>query len=621
MLVERFGKIHLDKVLKNADDFFPFPKFGDRQGWARVAPETMQVWLKAAEQYADYPWPALPAGLCMHFMRTGENLPYMFKMFERRSVLGILALAECMEGGGRFFDQIITGVYCVCEETVWMTPFDLNPFKQNLPAPEDRIVNLASSETGALLACLLFLFRDQFDAVSPRIAERIEREIMVRLIGPYLEHDDYWWMGFVPTPRINNWNPWCNRNILMCTLLQGIDMETRVAVIHKVMRSLDSYIAHYPKDGCCDEGPMYWGAAGGGLHTCLSLLKMASGGLIDIFDETIVQDIGRYIYKAHIHDDWFVNFADGDAHVNLGAEVYQYGLDIGDEALSMLGAAANPLRPRVFNWFGAYEYMLNIFLEEEMAKVQSSAPYVRDAWMEHTEVMTARENAGSPAGLFLAVKAGHNAESHSHNDVGNFIVFADGYPLFVDLGTEEYTAKTFSPQRFEIWYLQSQYHNCPTVHGVQQHDGPRYRASDVIYDADEAHAALCADLAGAYPGEAGIIHWVRTCRLNRGAASYVSVTDEYKLREAEGNVEWNLMTPCAPEESSPGSIALEYAPGMFADFMYDAESLDVKVERIDCMESRLRRNWGDVMYRIVLSEKTPAAEASRTFTVEKRLAR
>ena len=31
----------------------------------------------------------------------------------------------------------------------------------------------------------------------------------------------------------------------------------------------------------------------------------------------------------------------------------------------------------------------------------------------------------------LAAKAGHNAESHNHNDIGNFVVYVDGKPVLV----------------------------------------------------------------------------------------------------------------------------------------------------------------------------------------------
>lgn len=615
MLTDRFGSLDLGRALKYGKDFSLFSKSGDREGWARVLPATMKVWLDAAEQYKDYEWPALPAGLCLHFQRTGENLPSLHRMWERRSALGILAVAECIEGAGRYVDQIISGIYSICEETVWMTPFDLGPFHEVLPAPEHRIVNLATSETGALLAWVHYLFRDQLDRISPRICDRIRREITERLIEPYHAHDDYWWMGFAPTHRVNNWNPWCNRNILMCLLLIDMDDDMRFACLRKLMRSLDAYLSKYPPDGCCDEGPMYWGAAGGGLHTCLKLLHHASGGTIDIFDMPIVRDIGAFIYKAHIHGEWSVDFADGDAHVRHGSSVYHYGKSIGDEAMVRLGASAEPQGPAVLNWFAMFEYLQDIFSEEEMRNSRLAAPYTRDGWMWHTKMMFAREREGTPAGLYLAAKAGHNAEAHNHNDTGNFIVYADGNPVLIDLGTEEYTAKTFSPQRFELWYLQSQYHNCPTVRGVLQHEGEEFTASNVEYESDDRHAELRADIGGAYPASAGISSWIRSMRLNRSDGPSVEIVDDYTLDAPTADVMWSLMTPLKPVETAPGRLELEYAPGKRAAILFDGEHLSCAVEAIDFMESRLRRNWGDMMYRIVLKEKSEQTQAVRKVTV------
>ena len=73
---------------------------------------------------------------------------------------------------------------------------------------------------------------------------------------------------------------------------------------------------------------------------------------------------------------------------------------------------------------------------------------------------------GSAEGLCLAAQGGTNGQSHNHNDVGNFVVYADGLPAIIDVGVETYTAKTFSSPRYGIWTMQSAYHNCPTIDGV-----------------------------------------------------------------------------------------------------------------------------------------------------------
>ncbi|QGQ98142.1 heparinase [Paenibacillus psychroresistens] len=451
MLIDQYGHLDLNELLLPLAELDLFPSAEERVEWAGASDALSPQWVAQAEQYLSFTWPALTVERYLNYNRKGDNLSFLFPFFERRSVLGAFVLAECIEGKGRFLDQILNGIFCICEETTWMTPFDLANFKEVVPSPTDRIVDLSCSETGALLAWVHNLLKKQLDAISPRVCARIETEISQRLMEPYMEHDDYWWMGFVETPVVNNWNPWCNSNMLVCFLLLESNSEARCAAILKIMRSLDVFIRKYPPDGCCQEGPMYWGAAGGGLHTCLWLLKEASAGEIDIFSEPVVQLIGQYIYKVHIHDDYFVDFADGDARVAIGMQAYNYGLSIGDQRLVQLGANVEKTIPRKLNWFNMYNCLQDLFIECESTEFK--APYIREAWMEHSQVMTARESEGSEQGLYLAAKGGTNNEPHNHNDVGNFIVYADGLPVFIDLGTEEYTAKTFSAERYEIWYL------------------------------------------------------------------------------------------------------------------------------------------------------------------------
>ena len=100
-------------------------------------------------------------------------------------------------------------------------------------------------------------------------------------------------------------------------------------------------------------------------------------------------------------------------------------------------------------------------------------------WLPGIQIMAARVREGSADGLYLAAQGGHNAESHNHNDVGNFIVYANGEPAIIDVGVETYTAKTFSPQRYDIWTMQSAYHNLPTVNGVMQGAGREFEARNV----------------------------------------------------------------------------------------------------------------------------------------------
>jgi hypothetical protein len=142
--------------------------------------------------------------------------------------------------------------------------------------------------------------------------------------------------------------------------------------------------------------------------------------------------------------------------------------------------------------------------------------------------MTAREKAGSTDGMYVAVVAANNGRSHSHNDTGNFVVYLDGQPVAIDVGVEQYTAKTFGRDRYSIWTMQSAYHNLPTVGAVMQQNGVEYEATDRKYETNDQHATVSFDIAKAYPKEAGIKRWgahgdagseARHCGRHRGIRS------------------------------------------------------------------------------------------------------
>ncbi len=79
------------------------------------------------------------------------------------------------------------------------------------------------------------------------------------------------------------------------------------------MRIIDNYLNGYTDDDGCSEAAGYWSRAGGCLFNCLELLHSATNGGVDLYEVPLIADIGRYIYRAHIHDAWFVNFGDGSA--------------------------------------------------------------------------------------------------------------------------------------------------------------------------------------------------------------------------------------------------------------------------------------------------------------------
>ena len=614
----------LKKMLIPVGQWKPYPTAADRAAWNALPESVRKAQLAYGEQALTREWPHLEATNYLKFARVGNRDQYEVLNFARRDILGTLVVAECIEGQGRFLDAITNAVWSICEEFTWVLP--AHQYAQRagsgLPDTSEPVVDLFAAETAALVAWTVYLVGEQLQTVSPQIVPRLVREIQTRILTPNLERDDFWWMGFGER-RVNNWNPWINSNWLTCALLIEEDEDRRTAAVHKILRSLDRFVVPYPRDGGCDEGPGYWGRAGASLFENLELLHSATAGKLDEYGDPLIQDIGRYEYRAHIADNFYLNFADAAAVLHPDPMlVYNYGKRIGDEKMAAFGAwlaqSADLLK------IGARtekdispslgRVLPTLFGIKDLPENAAQPPLVRDVFLNEIEVMVARDREGSSQGLYLAAKGGHNAESHNHNDIGNFVTYIDGKPVIIDVGVETYSRKTFSPQRYEIWTMQSGYHSLPTINGVMQAPGESFAARDVQYSADDGAAQFSLDIAGAYPAEAGLKSWQRTVTLQRGKA--VEIVDRYQTAEKPASLTLSLITPCSVDASQPGRLTLGQS-ALAGDMVsgagtvaYDPALFEVAVETIDVADKRLLGIWGSRLYRLVFTARDPQASGS-----------
>jgi hypothetical protein len=612
LLTGTFSLEKLNEIILSAEDWHPFPKASENEAWQKLPARVRNAHIGKAEEHLDCEWTTPKASVFMEYVRTGNRSHYQEISFGRRTKLAELVLGECMEGRGRFMDDIMNGIWTICEETYWGVPAHVGAQKRGsgLPDVTEPTVDLFAAETAMLLAWTDYLIGEQLDRISPLIRERIHHEVERRIISVNLDRDDFWWMGFSGRV-VNNWNPWICSNWLAAVLILEKDGDQRARSVHKILKCLDNFLNPYPRDGGCDEGPGYWDRAGGSLYDCLELLHSASGGQIDIFDRPLIKEIGKYITRAYISHSYFINFADAAARIDAGASlIFRYGKSIGDEDMMGFGAfLAGKQRlgeDYIRGSFGSLGRILPMmFMLDELLEAEPKEPLSRDFWLPELQVMAARSGKGSNEGLYVAAKGGHNDESHNHNDVGNFIVYADGYPAIVDVGVETYTAKTFSDRRYEIWTMQSAFHNLPTINGIMQKNGREYKASGIEYKVTEDSVTFQLDIAPAYPQEAKVRSWKRTITLNRG--KNIIVRDKYELREAVENLQLTLMSWRKPVLNQEGLIELgnpEEAPNLRpVAVMYDKQKFVANVETIPLKDARLQSSWGERLFRIVLTAK------------------
>jgi hypothetical protein len=521
---------------------------------------------------------------------------------DNNNAMMALVMAELAEGDGRFLDQIMNGTWLACEMTTWVLSAHLPAYqtnKRSVPDPNEFTIDLTAGDLGSFYSWVYYFFREEFDKVSPIIASRLRQNLQERILDVYMERSDFWWQAFnlKPGGLVNNWNPWCNSNVLLTFLLLENDPDKLVDGVYRTLVSADEFINYTHEDGACEEGPSYWGHAAGKMYDYLDILHLATGGKVSIFDAPIVKNMGEYIARSYVGDGWVVNFADASARG--GGEpsvIFRYGKSVDSELMQQFAAylvERNDGRlhlPRGRDIFRALE---GLRLAEELKATDPALPLYEHTWYPETEFCYLKNEAG----FFFAAKGGYNNESHNHNDVGSFSLYFQNTPFFIDVGVGTYTRKTFSSERYDIWTMQSNYHNLPLINGVAQQHGRQYRSAEVTFKPGSKTFAL--DISGAYPEAAEVKKWTRSYQLQEEA---LLIEDHFKLENAKGANILNFLCWSEPEVSTEGRVRL-MRDGKMLELSYAAGQFSPTVEKINLEDSRLTRVWGDTIYRLGLVAK------------------
>jgi hypothetical protein len=333
--------------------------------------------------------------------------------------------------------------------------------------------------------------------------------------------------------------------------------------------------------------------------------------------------MGQFIYKAWIHDDYYIDFADASA-VNQpeAGLVYRFGKRINDPVMIGFGAFLAQRQKEGRNSDPDDGSLIRVIPDlltiGELMTEKAVEPYIADFWLSGLQVMAARSYPDSDKDLYFAAKGGHNAESHNHNDVGNFIVYADGRPMLIDIGVETYTAKTFSSNRYDIWTMQSQYHNLPTINGVQQKDGREFHAENASFISTPKQVKFSLDIAKAYPPEAGVISWNRGIILDRGRK--LTLSDRYVLKEWKEAVKLNIMTAFKADISVPGRVILtdKQIASRVYEIGYDTKKFSVIAELKEVTDARLMPVWGNNLTRLVFMLKDKSLKGQYQLEIRKK---
>ncbi len=574
----------------------------------RFNPEKVKRAVANAERLFEYDIPMLTASLYREFAVNGNRANFEAEYFLRRDMAVSFAIAEAYEGKGRFTEKLIDVVWAMMEESTWNIPAHLytTPHGGDMtlsPVFGDNYlhgIDLFSASTAGALSVVYHLCHDIFDAVTPVISAKLKWTLHERGVKNFLQYEP-WWTG-VRGNRINNWCPWILSNVLLQTAIMEEDTIVREAVVTRSINYLDNFLNGYAPDGGCDEGPAYWGAAGASLFDCLELIEDMTGGKINVYGDELVRNIGDYIYKVNINGTRYVNFADCAPKTapNPGMLI-RFGEKTGSPFLVSFGKKQAANGDYFFSASHMYRSVKCLYSDTVQYE---DCPMPLISFMPNLEVMTARQFSDSGKGMFLAAKGGSNDEMHNHNDVGNLMVYYNGEPVIIDTGVGQYTKQTFSSQRYELWFMQSGYHNLPSFDGIDQKDGKAYKSENVRHD--ESKSELSVELRSAYPKDAGIESYVRTSSLLDGV---VTINEAVSL-DKERLIDFHMMLRAEPVIEEDGRILLPEDRVL----TYDT-CLTASVEEFDPVGMNTKSSWGtDKLYRLHFTVNSQKCNV--TFTIK-----
>lgn len=451
-----------------------------------------------AEGLLSQSMPPLTEELFFQFERTGNRLGYESVYFARRkflTVLGLRAILEKEELGApsqAVLQKLEAVMEDVCAEECWALPAHVDRRQGNW-----RItVDLFACETGQTLSELSDRLRSSLSTyICRRVCENVERRVLL----PFLASEG----GFAWEGAGHNWNAVCCGSIgSICIHLMDDLGDLPRPCLSRVCASLPHYLMGFSGDGACLEGLGYYFYGMSYFVNFAQELRELTGGSEDLWAcaGERAGEIAAFWGKCYFPDGSTVNFSDGSDRTPFYAglalalkrrfpqtQLPDFDLAAGlwdDECWRFVFRKMDLLETRSY------------LARSGEPKTGGSAPFV------HILPEAQWCVAASRGGVGFACKGGSNDEPHNHNDVGSFLYEAAGDTLLAELGTGEYTARYFGPERYDILCNGSQGHNVPLINGLPQTAGGEYRCRNFEAVSEGEICRVSMDLAGTYGCEA-----------------------------------------------------------------------------------------------------------------------
>lgn len=535
-------------------------------GWERVRQSLMHEELvrelrEVGGRLLAEPIPQLPFSLYKLFDTTGERVQFQDAYFRRRQRLQVFTVMVLLDDSRPALEALEDTLWAICDEYSWCLPAHMGglSISGGEAAEAHRCeLDLFACETAFYLSEILHLLGDR---LSPVVAARLRREVMKRVIEPYASFGPArWW-----ETSDMNWGAVCAGSIGAALMYLIPEDEKLAPLLYRIHSTMQSFLSGFPADGACLEGIGYWNYGFGFFVYYAALLKQRTAGAIDMLQDEHVREIALFQQRSYLNEDVVISYSDAPQryHFNLGLTHYL------KRCFSELEVPDMRYRTGLQDNDGCYRFVPYI-----RSLVWGDPDLAGSAWqtsaytMEESGLFVSRYVLAEQVTAF-SVKGGHNDEPHNHNDLGSFILYADGVTYLVDPGAGVYTKAYFGEARYDFIHTGSHGHSVPRIDGVRQSTG-RERAAQLLEAvSDEWQDRVRLDLTAAY--EVGHLRtYVRQFAFEK-EARVLSIVDQFEFETAPTSLIEQFVTFLVPVEAAPGVVRIARAGEAGVELHYDAE--------------------------------------------------
>jgi len=529
------------------------------------------------------------------YRESGNRKEYENAYFSSRKDLFALLILEIYEGQSKYIEAIENYLWAWCSMYSWELPahIDLSDIAGRTPDCDKKDLGLFAAETGFFFAEALYFLRNQ---LHPFLYETIMSQINARIIIPY-EMNIYTWES-----EANNWASVCSGSIGAIAIYCMKDTQKLSTIIHRVLLSMECYLESFDEDGITAEGVYYWCYGFGFYVYFAQLLLERTSGKLNLFEDERIRKIANMPLWMQFPDGKIIAYSDcGSDYIELNPGLLHLLEQKYHQSNSVYFKSP---KPHVF-FDPTYRFAVmirDLFWQQEIKKseiaqdISNAKFFVKSQWAIY-------QQHKNDAFYCFAAKGGHNDEPHNHNDIGNFILHANGETYIEDLGAPEYTRDYFDHEkRYLTFEATSGAHNVPIIDGCEQRPGREFKGDIKEMTDTKEYFIYSLELHKAYEAS-GLMGFTRTWIVDKHSNNLVlkdrfQIEDNFEHNKQDGHghhISECFISRNKPSSDRPGSLYINTISGTL-EMKFDP-SLKVRIEEIS---TKNHQGESKIVYRTQL---------------------